>query len=242
MKTAFVTGSARGIGRATAIRLAKDGYRVIVHGAGNIEKAKETAKIIEENGGVAEVRMFDLCNVTEIKEFAQSLGNIDVLVLNASVQHNKHWEEVTAEDFTNHLNCNVVASLMLIQSVVPYMKQQGWGRIITIGSVQEIVTNPKMVHYGATKAAQTKIAHSMAMELAPYGITVNNIAPGVIYTDRNVEALSNPEYAKKVMDSIPAGFYGEPKDCVGIISLLCSDEGRYITGQSIFVDGGKGIQ
>ena len=98
------------------------------------------------------------------------------------------------------------------------------------------------MHYGATKAAQSKIANSMAIELAPYGITVNNVAPGVIYTDRNVEALSNPEYAKKVMESIPIGFYGEPQDCVGIISLLCSEAGRYITGQSIFVDGGKGIK
>ena len=74
------------------------------------------------------------------------------------------------------------------------------------------------------------------------GITVNNVAPGVIYTDRNVEALSDPEYAKNVVNSIPVGFYGEPKDCAGIVSLLCSDDGRYITGQSIYVDGGKSVQ
>ena len=83
---------------------------------------------------------------------------------------------------------------------------------------------------------------SLSVQLARDGITVNNVAPGVIYTDRNIEALSDPEYAKKVTDSIPVGLYGEPKDCAGIISLLCSDEGRYITGQSIYVDGGKSIQ
>ena len=82
---------------------------------------------------------------------------------------------------------------------------------------------------------------SLAPQVAEHGITVNNVAPGVIYTDRNVEALSDPEYAKKVSDSIPVGFYGEPEDCAGIVSLLCSDEGRYITGQNIFVDGGKGL-
>ena len=82
---------------------------------------------------------------------------------------------------------------------------------------------------------------SLALQLANDGITVNNVAPGVIYTDRNVEALSDPEYAKKVTDSIPVGFYGQPEDCAGIVSLLCSEEGRYITGQNIFVDGGKGI-
>jgi NAD(P)-dependent dehydrogenase (short-subunit alcohol dehydrogenase family) len=78
--------------------------------------------------------------------------------------------------------------------------------------------------------------------LAGEGITVNNVAPGVIYTDRNVQALSDPDYAKKVMDSIPVGFYGKPEDIAGIVSLLCSQEGRYITGQSIYVDGGKSVQ
>lgn len=87
-----------------------------------------------------------------------------------------------------------------------------------------------------------KGAHSLSLQLAKYGITVNNVAPGVICTDRNVEVLSDLEYAKKVTDSIPVGFYGEPGDCAGIVSLLCSDEGRYITGQNIFVDGGKSVQ
>jgi NAD(P)-dependent dehydrogenase (short-subunit alcohol dehydrogenase family) len=82
---------------------------------------------------------------------------------------------------------------------------------------------------------------SLATQLAPFGITVNNVAPGVIYTDRNKEALSDIEYAKKVTDSIPTGFYGTPEDCVPTVSLLCSDEGRYITGQSIYVDGGKSL-
>jgi NAD(P)-dependent dehydrogenase (short-subunit alcohol dehydrogenase family) len=86
------------------------------------------------------------------------------------------------------------------------------------------------------------MGQSLSVRLAKDGITVNNAAPGVIYTDRNVEALSDPVYAKKVTDSIPVGFYGEPDDCAGIVSLLCSDEGRYITGQSIYVDGGKSVQ
>ena len=83
---------------------------------------------------------------------------------------------------------------------------------------------------------------SISLQLAKDGITVNNVAPGVIYTDRNIKALSDPEYAKTVTDSIPVGFYGEPEDCAGIVSLLCSEEGRYITGQSIYVDGGMSVQ
>ena len=109
-------------------------------------------------------------------------------------------------------------------------------------SVQEAKPHPDMLVYSASKAAQTNMMQSLALQLASYGITVNNVAPGVIYTDRNLQVLSDPVYAKKVTDSIPVGFYGEPRDCAGIVSLLCSEEGRYITGQSIFVDGGKSVQ
>lgn len=241
MKRALVTGSTRGIGRAIAIRLAKDGYEVIVHGAGNREKAEETKKIIEENGGKASVLMANLSDMDEVRALGEKMGDIDALVLNASLQYDTYLETVTPEDMIAHYNCNVVASLMLIQKAVPYMKEQKWGRIVTIGSVNEIKPIPKLMAYSASKCAQTNLALSLAMQLAEYKITVNNVAPGVIYTDRNVAALSDPEYAKKVSSLIPVGFYGTPEDCEGIVSLLCSEGGRYITGQNIFVDGGKGL-
>lgn len=241
MKTAFVTGSSRGIGRAIAIRLAKDGYKVIVHGAGNVQKAEETKQIIEQNGGVAIVEMADLCNVEETKALAERIGKVDILVLNASLQYDTYLEDISADDMLSHYTCNAVSSLLLVQHFVPFMKEQKWGRIVTVGSVNEKKPIPKLMAYSMSKAAQTNMALSLASQLAEYGITVNNVAPGVIYTDRNVDALSNPEYAQKVTNSIPVGFYGEPRDCVGIVSLLCSDESRYITGQNIFVDGGKGL-
>ena len=242
MKTALVTGSSRGIGRAVAIRLSHDGYKVIVHGAGNISKANETKQIIEQNGGVAEVIISDLTDLSETKELCEKLKECDVLILNASLQYRTPWQEISVEACYEQLNCNFVSSMMLIQAVAENMKQKGWGRIITIGSVQEAKPHPDMLVYSASKAAQTNMMKSLSLQLAKDGITVNNIAPGVIYTDRNVEALSDPEYAKKVTNSIPVGFYGEPEDCAGIVSLLCSDEGRYITGQNIFVDGGKSVQ
>ena len=242
MKTALVTGSSRGIGRAVAIRLAHDGYKVIVHGAKNIAKANETKQIIEQNRGMAEVIIADLTDLSETKELCEKLKECDVLILNASLQYRTPWQEISVEACYEQLNCNFVSSMMLIQAVAENMKQKGWGRIITIGSVQEAKPHPDMLVYSASKAAQTNMMKSLSLQLAKDGITVNNIAPGVIYTDRNVEALSDPEYAKKVTNSIPVGFYGEPEDCAGIVSLLCSDEGRYITGQNIFVDGGKSVQ
>ena len=242
VKRALVTGSSRGIGRAIAIALAKEGYEVIVHCAGNIGKAEETKALIEVQGGTASIIANDLCNVDSVKKLAKEMGNIDVLVLNASLQIRRPWIEIPIEECYQQLNCNFVASLMLIQAAVPHMKKQKWGRIVTIGSVQEEKPHPDMMIYSASKAAQTNMVQSLALQLAKNGITVNNVAPGVIYTDRNIEALSDAEYTKQVTRSIPVGFYGEPEDCVGIVNLLCSEQGRYITGQSIFVDGGKSKQ
>lgn len=240
-KRALVTGSSRGIGRAIALSLAKDGYEVIVHCAGRIEKAEETKKLIEGEGGSAVILQGDLCEPANVMELAQKMGEVDVLVLNASLQIRRVWDEISVEECRQQLNCNFVASMLLIQASVPHMKQQKWGRIVTIGSVQEAKPHPDMLVYSASKAAQTNMMQSLALQLAKDGITANNVAPGVIYTDRNVEALSDPDYAKKVTDSIPVGFYGTPQDCAGIVSFLCSEKGRYITGQSIFVDGGKSL-
>ena len=241
-KRALVTGSSRGIGRAIALQLAQDGFEVLVHCAGNIAKAEETKGIIEQSGGKAQIFKADLCSTAETIKLGKKIGGVDVLVLNASLQYRNGWQNITLPECEQQLNCNFVSSLLLIQAVVPYMQKQNWGRIVTVGSVQEAKPHPDMLIYSASKAAQTNMVKSLSLQLAKSGITVNNVAPGVIYTDRNVEALANPEYAKKVTESIPVGFYGKPEDCAGLVGLLCSEQGRYITGQSIYVDGGKSVQ
>ena len=241
-KKALITGSSRGIGRAIAIALAQDGYEVILHCAGNVAKAEEAKAQIEAFGGTARIIKADLCDVAATRFLAEQAGDIDVLVLNASLQIPTPWQEIPVEDCMQQLNCNFVSSLVLIQAFAPAMQKKGWGRIITIGSVQERKPHPNMLIYSASKAAQTNMVQSLSLQLAKDGITVNNIAPGVIYTDRNVEALSDPAYAQKVTATIPVGFYGEPEDCAGMVKLLCSEAGRYITGQSIYIDGGKGVQ
>ncbi len=241
-KKALVTGSSRGIGRAIAIALAQDGYEVILHCAGNVAKAEEAKAQIEADGGTARIIKADLCDLDATRTLAQQAGDVDVLVLNASLQVPEQWSKINTEDCQKQLNCNFVSSLLLIQAFVPGMQKKGWGRIITIGSVQERKPHPNMLIYSASKAAQTNMVQSLSLQLAKDGITVNNIAPGVIYTDRNVEALSDAAYAQKVTATIPVGFYGEPEDCAGMVRLLCSEAGRYITGQSIYIDGGKGVQ
>lgn len=239
-KTALVTGSSRGIGRAIALCLAEAGADVVVHCTGRPEKAQEVVDAIRAMGRKAWFIQKNLMDEDCAEYIFSRLEQpLDILVLNASIQYRKAWEQITAQDFAEQINVNLRASMLLIQKAVPHMREQHWGRIVTVGSVQEAKPHPDMLVYSASKAGQRMMAQSLAGQLAKDGITVNNMAPGVIATDRNVEALSDPVYARQVADSIPVGFYGEPKDCAGAVLLMCSDEGRYITGQSLYVDGGK---
>ena len=242
MKKALVTGSSRGIGKAIASRLARDGYEVIIHCSGKSAKAEAVRDEIIANGGAAQVIAANLCDREQVDMLCSKIGDVDALVLNASLQIRNPWQKIPYSEIDEQLGCNFIASVKLIQAVVAHMKEQHLGRIVTIGSVQEAKPHPDMLIYSASKAAQTNMMHSLSLQLAGDGITVNNVAPGVIYTDRNIEALSDPEYSRKVTSSIPVGFYGQPEDCAGIVGLICSKEGRYITGQNIFVDGGKSVQ
>lgn len=240
-KRALITGSSRGIGSAIALELAKAGADIIVHYAGNRDKAEIIAQQARAFGVNAEIVGADLCDSAETERLMESVSDIDILVLNASVQIKKKWEEITVDDYITQMNCNFLSSMLAIQKAVPYMRRRKWGRIVTIGSVQESAPHPDMLVYSSSKSAQTMMVKSLAVQLAKDGITLNNIAPGAIKTDRNIEALSDVEYAEKVRRSIPVGYFGEKEDCAYIVRLLCSDEGRYITGQSIYVDGGKSL-
>lgn len=241
MKTVLITGSSRGIGKALALRLASEGYRMLIHGLSETEKAKQVVTQIQENGGCAQLVTADLRDCDSTRALAQKIGAVDVLILCASLQYKTPWEQITTEACYEQLNCNFISSMLLIQGVVPHMREKHWGRVITIGSVQEVMPHPDMLIYSASKAAQTNMVRSLAKQLAKDGITVNNVSPGVVYTDRNIEALSDPVYSKTVIGKIPAGYWAQPEDVASVVSMLCSEGGRYITGQSIYVDGGMSL-
>lgn len=241
MKTALVTGASRGIGKAVALQLAKDGYKVYVHCAQQMEKAEAVCRQIRENGGEAEPAQCDLMQLEQTEKLPEKTGNVDVLVLNASIQYRTPWQDIKLDACYEQLNCNLVSSIVLMQKYSHYMQQQKWGRIVTIGSVQETKPHKDMLVYAASKAALTNVVRSLAKQLAQDGITVNNVAPGVVDTDRNAEALSDPVYLKKVLSGIPAGYCAKAEDFAGVVSLLCSEQGRYITGQSIYADGGMSL-
>jgi glucose 1-dehydrogenase len=171
-------------------------------------------------------------------DVAKELGTVDILVLNASVQKELDWDACSPEVWTEHLQVNAGVSLRLIQGVLPAMRARGWGRILTMGSAQERRPHPRMAAYAASKCAQSSLVRTLAPVFAPFGVLINNLAPGVIDTDRNSAALSDPVYSTQLLSAIPAARFGKPADLSGAALLLCSDAGSYITGQSLYIDGG----
>lgn len=142
------------------------------------------------------------------------------------------------EEALLQMQVNFFATLRMFQLCYPRMKAQGWGRLITVGSVQERRPHPEMTIYSASKSAQENLVRSIARQVASEGITVNNLCPGVFATDRNKEALANPVYNEQVLLAIPAHAAAEPEDAAGAALLLASDAGRYITGATLMIDGG----
>ena len=141
-------------------------------------------------------------------------------MLNASVQIRSGLESVTDENFASQFNTNVRSTMQLTEKYVPHMKEQGYGRIVMIGSVNQYKQNPQLMIYAVTKSAQMNFVQTMVRELAEFGITVNNIAPGVILTPRNEQALIDEEYKAKIYSKIPAGYAGGPEDMVGISNVI----------------------
>lgn len=234
-KNALVTGSSQGIGMAVAACLAENGAKVFVHASKSIEKAKRAA---EQMNGVCEAVVADLSQGGSAEKLYKQTGDVDILVLNASVQYREKWDMITSDEFDTQIKVNLKSSLELMQIYAKSMKEKRYGRIVTVGSVQQYKPHVDMAVYAASKCAQMSLVKNISKQLAPFGITVNNMSPGVIATPRNEEALSDEEYKIKVLSGIPAGYAGEAFDCAAPVLLLCSKEGRYITGTDLVVDGG----
>lgn len=241
-KRALVTGSSEGIGKAIALILAEHGAELIVHDKDNELKAKRVSNEIIDKGGKASYLTADLSKQSAAEQIHKLTGPADILVLNASIQIKRAFEVISYEDFEQQVMVNFWSGIRLIQLFSSYMQKESWGRILTIGSVQQVKPHPQMAVYAALKAAMANLVQNLSIQYAADGVTVNNLAPGVIETRRNQAALADDGYAAKVRSSIPAGQFGYPEDCAGLALLLCTDAGRYITGQTIYCDGGMGIR
>lgn len=244
-RTALVTGARREIGRAIAVALAGAGARLAVHHAGTAEEtadAEGVVREIEQAGGTARAFGQDFANDDAGRRLAETVAAwspVDILVLNASIELPEPYHGITRDRFDRQIAVNLRSPMELLQTLVPPMAERGWGRVVTIGSVQQVRPHPQMMVYAGTKAAQLNWAWNLARQFGGQGVTVNNLAPGAILTARNrVQMVTEGE---ALAQRIPAGRLGRPDDLVGAALLLCSDAGTYINGINLYVDGGRAI-
>lgn len=240
-KVALLTGAGRGIGLAMAQALASAGVAVAIQDI-DLDVARAEADKINAEGGKAIALPGDLTDLTLperlVNETIAQLSSLDILINNGAIQDHQHWLQDNVGSMKRQFDANLFVPIMLCQRVVPLMKQKQWGRIINLSSIQQRSANPHMLPYSLSKGAIVKLTKALARDLAKDQITVNTIAPGWINTWRNRHDFKDADDVKSKGQHVPIGRIGAPDDFGGIAVLLCSDAGNYITGQTIYVDGG----
>lgn len=240
---AIVTGASRGIGKACAIKLAKDGYTVVINYSHNEAKAQETLDEIKALGGTGIIYKANVSNRDEankmVRDVAKELGSIDVLVNNAGVVRDQYLLMMTEESLNECFDLNVKGYFYMSQACALKMFKKKKGVIINMSSVSGKYALPGQSVYGATKGAVNQMTATLAKELAPYGIRVNAVAPGFIETEM-LDAI--PEDKKEeYLKVIPQHKLGNTNDIANLVSFLASDNSSYITGQVITIDGGLSL-
>ena len=239
-KVALVTGGSRGIGRAIAVALAREGAKVAINFAGNEKAAEETKALVEQAGSEAILLKADVsdkdADAVLIDTVIKTYGKIDILVNNAGITRDSLMLRMKEDDFDAVIDTNLRSVFYLTKAAAKSMMKKRTGRIINMSSVVGLTGNAGQVNYAAAKAGVLGITKSAAKELASRGITVNAVAPGFIETDMT-DVLSDT-VKESLLHEIPLKRMGEPKDVANAVLFLASDQSAYITGQVIHVDGG----
>ncbi|HDA2373626.1 TPA: 3-oxoacyl-[acyl-carrier-protein] reductase [Staphylococcus aureus] len=239
-KSALVTGASRGIGRSIALQLAEEGYNVAVNYAGSKEKAEAVVEEIKAKGVDSFAIQANVADADEvkamIKEVVSQFGSLDVLVNNAGITRDNLLMRMKEQEWDDVIDTNLKGVFNCIQKATPQMLRQRSGDIINLSSVVGAVGNPGQANYVATKAGVIGLTKSAARELASRGITVNAVAPGFIVSDMT-DALSD-ELKEQMLTQIPLARFGQDTDIANTVAFLASDKAKYITGQTIHVNGG----
>ncbi|SAN60418.1 3-oxoacyl-[acyl-carrier protein] reductase [Staphylococcus aureus] len=239
-KSALVTGASRGIGRSIALQLAEEGYNVAVNYAGSKEKAEAVVEEIKAKGVDSFAIQANVADADEvkamIKEVVSQFGSLDVLVNNAGITRDNLLMRMKEQEWDDVIDTNLKGVFNCIQKATPQMLRQRSGAIINLSSVVGAVGNPGQANYVATKAGVIGLTKSAARELASRGITVNAVAPGFIVSDMT-DALSD-ELKEQMLTQIPLARFGQDTDIGNTVAFLASDKAKYITGQTIHVNGG----
>ena len=240
-KVALVTGGNKGLGKAMARGFAEAGADVVIASRHEDELKSALDEILSGTGRSGVYFVSDVSKREDVKKLARDatarMGKIDILVNNAGMNAPQPIDQISDETWDRVVEVNLTSVMGLTREIVPQMKARGWGRVIHISSIMGQVSKEGRNVYSATKSALMGFARASALDLGPFGVTVNCIAPGPFLTDMPMSVLSDAE--KKVFAERTAlGRWGQPRELVGPVLMLCSEAGSYVTGQTVFVDGG----
>ncbi len=242
-KVALVTGSAQGIGKAIAVRLAQEGADIIIVDRADDNRAEEVLSEIKALGRRVIIDAGNIADVADnkriISDSVAQMGRIDILVNNAGIERRAPFLDITEEDYNAVLNVDLKGTFFITQALVQHLRDTNRpGRIINISSVHEELPFPHFSTYCASKGGLKMLMRNLAIELAPHGITVNNIAPGAVETPINTKLLNSPELLAALIGNIPLGRLGKPEDVAGMVTYLAGPDSAYVTGATMVIDGG----
>ena len=242
-KTAAITGGDQGIGRAIVEQLAQEGANVAFCYRSNAAGAEETVTAVSSLGRKAFAIQADVGNVADgrrfISEAAAQLGGLDILVNNAGLERRADFWDATEADFDTVINVNLKGVFFITQAFVRQrMQAKKGGKVINISSVHEELPFPHFTSYCASKGGVKMMTRNLSIELAPLGITINNIAPGAVETPINTKLLNDPAKLNALLANIPLKRLGKPQDVASLAAFLASSDADYVTGATFFVDGG----
>jgi NAD(P)-dependent dehydrogenase (short-subunit alcohol dehydrogenase family) len=240
-RVALVTGGNKGLGKAMARGLARAGADLLLASRNEAELKSSLEEILAETGRRGEYIVADMSQREDVNRLANAaverMGHIDILINNAGMNFPQAIDAITDDAWDRVIEVNLTSIMALTRALVPQMKARGWGRVIHISSIMGHVSKEKRNVYSATKSALMGLARASAIDLGPYGITVNCIAPGPFLTDMPMSLLSESE-KKQFSDHTALGRWGQPEELAGPAVFLASDAGAYVTGQVLYVDGG----